>query len=832
MKLLPPSILSIGLSMGLNMVTGSSLLGAVPSEMNAFLGQYCVGCHGPTQQKGDFRVDELRMSENSADAASWELVLDNLHLGEMPPRKHSPQPSMEEVEPITRWIEAELVRAKRALQGQTGEVVMRRLNRVEYENTIRDLFGIEGDFAAGFPEDTLDHGFDNNGAALMLSAAQMQEYLDAAEFVLARATAPKQQPKTEKTAFTLHDMNKQAWESYRQQLERRLKDFDSLTPKEQQRTRDLQAQSEANPHAGARFPVWENGSLRQPTPEDGPGVDAVLAIRAYNASTPSTGNFQPVRIPGWYRFAITPYAVANDGKPVRLKITYGSFKPGTPPKTAGILPLTSDTPEEHTFDLYLEPGDRVKFEMLDGTNWAASEKMLELTGPFIAVREASLEGPIYETWPPPGHRVIYGDHDPHQPTPESVSEIVAHFAPTLFRRAVPKETVEKYTAFYQELAETLPPAEALQTTLATMMVAPQFLYRIEPPQSLDSYALASRLSSFLWRSTPDDALLAQAATGRLQEPEVLRAEVDRMLADPKADRFLHDFTGQWLRVNDVGAMRPDMNLYPEYDEELENAMREETVGFVREMFMHDLPFSQFIDSDWTILNERLAKHYGIPGVEGPGFRRVALDKSQTVRGGLLTHASIHAVTSNGTTTSPIIRGVWMLENFLGTPPPPPPPDVPLIEPDIRGATNIRDQLVKHRDIPQCASCHARIDPLGLALENFDVIGGWRESYRALAESPGKAKPTIKEGPPVDPSAVVEGAGSFESFEEFRAMLLAREDLVATNVAQKLATFALGRSLDFADRDDITALVQSTRSQNGGLRTMVHALVQNPIFHKP
>ena len=340
------------------------------------------------------------------------------------------------------------------------------------------------------------------------------------------------------------------------------------------------------------------------------------------------------------------------------------------------------------------------------------------------------------------------------------------------------------------------------------------------------------MSFFLWRSTPDDALLAAAANGSLLDPAKRRAQAQRMMADARAERFLKDFTGQWLRVREVGVMRADATLYPEYDLELEAAMRGETEHFIAEMFRRDLPLRQLIDSDWTMLNERLAKHYGIPGVLGPDFRRVSLDKTKTVRGGLLTQASIHAVTSNGSTTSPVARGVWVLEKFLGTPAPPPPPDVPPIEPDIRGATTIKDQLAKHRDTAACASCHRKIDPLGFALESFDVIGGWREKYRALSEPTPKARAKLIDGQPVNPADEWAGVGRFSSFQEFRELVKKREDLVIQNLTHKLATFALGRQPGFADRAPIQAIAAKSRKSQSGMSTLVLDLVSSPVFTNP
>ena len=798
-------------------------------KLSAFLQTYCIDCHGPKKQKGDFRVDELKVSTTSADAENWQLVLDNLHLGEMPPEK-AKQPKPAEVEPVTAWIQSELSRAASVLKGTGGEVVLRRVNRAEYKNTIADLFDVHGDFTAGFPDDTLDHGFDNNGAALMLSAAQVQEYMKAAEFVLTRAIVPAKRPETVSKTMTLHEGNRRAIELTRKDLENRLANFDKLGPVEQKHTLQIQAKAKDDPAYGYRFPVRENGILRPPKPDDGPQLDAVMTVQQYFSGEPQLG--LPGREAGWYRVKAVAYALKNDGKPARLKFTVNEGYSGKLPKAESVFAFTDEQPREVEARYYLEPGDRVVFTIMDGAPHSENRAMIDQPGPFIAIRSFTIEGPIYETWPPPGHRTLFGDIDPANPTPEKVAAIVAHLAPKLFRRPVTPATVAKYRALFEKFTQTMTPDEALRGTLATMMVSSRFLYREEPPDRLDAHAIASRMSFFLWRSTPDDALLAAAADGSLLDPAKRRAQAQRMMADARAERFLKDFTGQWLRVREVGVMRADANLYPEYDLELEAAMRGETEHFITEMFERDLPLAQLIDSDWTMLNERLARHYSIAGVLGPDFRRVSLDKTKTVRGGLLTQASIHAVTSNGSTTSPVARGVWVLEKFLGTPAPPPPPDVPPIEPDIRGATTIKEQLAKHRDIAACASCHKKIDPLGFALESFDVIGGWREKYRALSEPTPKARAKLIDGQAVNPADEWAGVGRFSSFQEFRELVKKREDLVIQNLTHKLATFALGRHPGFADRAPLQAIAAKSRKDQSGMSTLVLDLVSSPVFTQP
>ena len=803
---------------------------AVPAPVSGFMQTYCIDCHGPKKQKGDFRVDELKVSATAADAENWQLVLDNLHLGEMPPEK-AKQPKPAEVEPVTAWIQSELSRAASVLKGTGGEVVLRRLNRAEYKNTIADLFDVHGDFTAGFPDDTLDHGFDNNGGALMLSAAQMQEYMKAAEFVLARAIAPAKRPETVSKTLTLHDGNRRAIEISRKDLEKRLATFDRLTPQEKANTRKMEEAVKANPEShGYRFPVLENGTLRPPKASDGPHLDAVMTVQQYFSGGPALG--YPGRAAGWCKVKAVAFAMKNDGKPARLKFSVQEGFSGKLPKAVSVFTFTDEQPREVEALYYLEPGDRVEFTIMDGAPHSQNRTFIDQPGPFIAIRSFSIEGPVLETWPPPGHRTLFGDIDLANPTPEKAAAIVAHLAPKLFRRPVESATITKYRALFEKFTQTMTPDEALRGMLAAMMVSPRFLYHEEPPERLDAHAIASRMSFFLWRSTPDDALLAAAADGSLLDPTKRRAQARRMMADARAERFLKDFTGQWLRVREVGVMRADANLYPEYDLELEAAIRSETEHFIAEMFRRDLPLRQLIDSDWTMLNERLAKHYGIADVHGPDFRRVSLDKTKTVRGGLLTQASIHAVTSNGSTTSPVARGVWVLEKFLGTPAPPPPPDVPPIEPDIRGATTIKQQLAKHREIAACASCHKKIDPLGFALESFDVIGGWREKYRALSEPTPKARAKLIDGQPVNPADEWAGVGRFSSFQEFRELVKKREDLVIQNLTHKLATFALGRQPGFADREPLKAIAAKSRKDQSGMSTLVLDLVSSPVFTQP
>jgi len=788
---------------------------AVDPRVPAFLKTYCIDCHGPKKHKGDFRVDELKVSATAADAENWQLVLDNLHLGEMPPEEAELHPKPAEVEPVTTWIQGELKRAALALGGQKGEVVLRRLNRLEYENTVEDLFDVRGDYAVGFPDDATSGGFNNNGAALSLSAEQMNQYLRAADFILSRAIVTKPRPETRKVAFTLQDIEarKKQREEERAKFKGKKDEGYTETPAEKKRKeREIASGNYGSPF----YPTF--------------GGDAIIPVKYLK---PDTKDFFQVREPGWYRFKVLAYAARNEGKIMRLQVSHGSGNKEEIPTIAGVTQLSDATPREIEYRVYLQPNHRVEVEMLDGTNWLPGSRIMEDKSPAIAIKRIEMEGPLIEQWPPRGHQALFGKlEDVTNLNDAAVPQLLRDFAPKLFRRPVEGSVMDDYVAFYKARRAEVPALDAYKLTVKAMMTSPLFLFHSEPAQKVDDFALANRLAYFLWRSMPDAELLALAARGALSQPVELKKQTARLLADAKAERFLKDFVGQWLQTTKVGEMQPDKGLYPEYDDELERAMVQETQLFIREMLVNDLSISNVIDSNWTMLNDRLARHYGIDGVQGNQFRKVSLDKTKTVRGGLLTQASILSITSNGTTTSPVVRGVWLLEHLLGTPAPPPPPDVPPIEPDIRGASTIQEQLAKHRSIEQCGACHRKIDPYGFALENFDVIGGWREKYRALIQEKGRPRAQLGDGKPVTSADKLPKLGAFKNFTEFRALLVKNEPLVFKNAAEKLTVYALGRSVGFADRDDLDQIVKTTKANGGGLRTMIATLVQSPLFKRP
>jgi hypothetical protein len=414
--------------------------------------------------------------------------------------------------------------------------------------------------------------------------------------------------------------------------------------------------------------------------------------------------------------------------------------------------------------------------------------------------------------------------------------ILRSFARRAFRRTVSDDDIKPFLALVKtKLAAKHSFEQAIRVGLLAVMMSPEFLFLREKPGKLDDFALASRLSYFLWSTMPDDELLELAEQKKLAEPSTLHAQVERMLKSPKSAAFVENFVGQWLRLRDIDFTEPSFLLYPEYDKMLRVSMVKETELFFAELLKNDLSLTNFVASDFSMLNGRLAKHYGIPGVEGYAFRKVKLPPNSH-RGGVLTMASVLKVTANGTNTSPVTRGAWVMDRILGMPPPKPPPDVPALEPDIRGATTIREQLAKHRKIASCAACHAKIDPPGFALESFDVIGGWRENYRTT----GNGKPVVVEGrhmpyhtgKPVDPSDVMPNGDKFKNIDEFKRLLLKDKDQLARALTERLVTYATGAPPQTSDYAEIGGIVRKVRGNGYGLRTLVHEIVRSELFsHK-
>jgi len=555
--------------------------------------------------------------------------------------------------------------------------------------------------------------------------------------------------------------------------------------------------------------------------------------------------------PGRYRTTIEGWAYQARA-PVTLTV-YRGTKHGAAAsldELIGSWDLLDETPRRVQFETFLRPGELLAPSIAEADpppgeyfDYFSPDRNVEhYKGEGIALRSLTVEGPLFPSWPPPGTQQLLpgvefdeaGEVVLTRAPYEHIVEIVAEFAPRAFRRPLAEGELEAYASLARPLLESGRPfIDAVRLPLRAILSAPPFLFQAGDAGPLDAHALASRLSYFLWRSTPDAELLAQADSGGLFDPETLAAQVDRLLDDPRSERFVKDFAGQGFRLYEMKATTPDSGLYPEYDDRLGQAMTLETEMFLAELIAEDHGVGALVDADFTFLNRRLADHYGVPGIEGQTMRKVALPL-ESVRGGLITQASIHKITANGTITSPIPRGNFVLANLLGQPAPPPPESVSALEPDTRGATTIREQLAKHRDEPVCNSCHRVIDPPGFALEAFDPIGGFRTHYRApggegtTAEGFTYAMP-YKQGLPVDSSGTTADGQLFAGIEEYKKLLGRDVEQVARHLVSQLLVYSTGAEIEFADRAGVEEIVAKLRTDDFPFRTMIHEVAQSDLF---
>jgi len=765
------------------------------AQARPFLVRNCRECHGAEKPKGKFRIDELDPAFSGKTAEErWRTVREQLTSGAMPP-KAKPRPPKSEIDALAAWIDARFAAVETARRAGQGRVVLRRLNRAEYENTVRDLLSVEIGLQDLLPADTSDHGFDNVGEALHSSSFLMERYLEAADRALNAAIASGPRPWVYRKRFNVKD-ERPSGNVYRKL------DDGSL----------------------AIFSSW---------------ISANICVTLWQFTS---------KFPGKYKVKISAYGYQNPGKPATFYVQAGSMQGVTSQHLVGYFDVPNDTPTvvEFTDTLEAQNTFRIIAEGLGVTPPTVQKIGAEnYKGPGLAVQWVEVEGPLVESWPPPSHKRLFGDL-PQAPVggdrnrQEVVSKapaadaerILRDFVRRAFRRTVTDADVQPFLARTKaKLRDGYSFEQALRVGLKAVLVSPEFLFLREKPGKLDGFALACRLSYFLWSSMPDEELLTLAAEKKLGHPETLRGQVERLLRDPKAAAFIRNFPGQWLSLRNIDATMPDHALYPEFNDGLKESMLQEPYHFFDEVLKNDLSLTNFVASDFSMLNAPLAAFYGIPGLEGRNFRKVALPPGLH-RGGVLTMAAVLKVTANGTTTSPILRGAWVLDRILGTPPPKPTVDVEAVEPDIRGATTIREQLAKHRELPECATCHVKIDPPGFALESFDVIGGWRDFYRSVGKGDAISGRRYKKGPPVDASDVMSDGRGFRNIDEFKQLLLKDKDQLARALAEKLLTYGTGGPPAGVDRPEIEAVVRAVKAKDYGFRTLVHEIVQSRLFqHK-
>lgn len=796
---------------------------AAPSHLTAFLDTHCAECHDAEVKKGGLNLTALPWSlDQRENFDRWVKIFDRVRTGEMPPAKQ-PRPETSQQQAFLADLRQPLHDRDAAAQAKSGRTILRRLNRVEYERTLHDLLGISLPLAGILPEDTPIHGFDTVAEGLRFSQLQMEKYLEAADAAIDAAINLDLAPEPVSKRFFFKDEP-----NTRKQLD----------------TAEGAVTDKFNPERKHRH-------LLKELPD---------AIVFFNEGYPpaEVRQFVP-RTTATYRLRISGYGFQSDGRAIPMRVYSDNFRekrligwfemPAGEPRVVELTTMLKSN--EH---LLIQPSDTGLDKKGQGIYNTGAKNF---AGAGLALQWVDVEGPLHETWPPPSLKKLFGDTpvvlmEPRRHKRQgnrtlayelvpadakaSAQTLIESFASRAFRRPLEAGGADRFVKLItNELDAGAPFVDAMRVGFRAVLTAPQFLLFQEQPGRLDDYALASRLSYFLWSTMPDRELLQLAATKKLTQPEVLKGQVERLLKDGKANAFVANFTGQWLDLRNIDATTPDKRLYPEYDELLRLSMVAETEAFFAEVLSKNLSVSSFIQSDFAMLNRRMAAHYGIEGVAGEAFQRISLPKD-SARGGLLTQASILKVTANGTTTSPVMRGAWVLKQLLGQPPSPPPANVGSIEPDTRGATTIRDQLAKHRTAESCAGCHRNIDPPGFALESFDVIGGLRDRYRSqeLGEvvrvrAPSGRSYQYRLGLPVDASGELPDGRKFAGIHEFKNLLLDQQDQILRALTEKLITYSTGAGIRFADRDEVDAIAAKAEQKGSGFQTLLQEIVQSTIF---
>lgn len=793
------------------------------TTIQPFITENCAACHNSKRASGELNFEKYKTAaaitqEGTHNREEWELVVQKLKTGEMPP-KGMPRPDEAELKAVIRWIESEFDRADRMAKPDPGRVTARRLNRAEYNNTVRDLLGVNFRPADDFPQDDSGYGFDNIGDVLSLSPVLMEKYLTAAE-------------KIARTAVFGAELLKPSLVELRGQGR---KITPSFTPLFEYDTMGLSLPNAL--HVTYRFPVEAEYSFRLYLNGQRPaGSEAVKFALWVDGKQVQVRELDPE---GRASFSENRQDFDSFTLDFRARVTIGehwiaasvvNLYDGLPSGYNGPNPSKKAGPPAPVFkprpDLTDEVNERRKKafeEKLKDRATANAVRIgrVDIGGPYDQAKGASAES---------SKKIYVCDHaDGHH---QSVCErkIVANLMRRAFRRPVTLEEINKFTGLVSlaqrqgDLFE-----EGLVQAIQAILVSPHFLFRIEKEPGQDrksasaasqsylpigQYELASRLSYFLWSSMPDDELFQCAEQNTLRKPEVLVQQVKRMLKDSKSRALVENFGGQWLELRKLESVKPDRQRFAEFDEYLSRSMLQETEMFIENIVRQDRSILEFIDGDYTFLNERLAKFYNIPGVSGPEFRQVSL-AGNAERSGILTQASILTVSSYTTRTSPVLRGKWILENVLNAPPPPPPPGVPnLDEGKIGSAASLRQQLEEHRKNPTCAACHSRMDPLGFGLENFDAIGAWR----------------TKDGKfPIDSTGTLPDGRTFKSPQELKTILRADRDAFASGLAEKLLTYGLGRGLERYDRPAVKKIAGAVAANNYRFSSLVLEIVYSLPF---
>ena len=791
-------------ALALCLLIPSSMAADFEKDVKPILMKKCVSCHGPDEANGDVRLDTLSpdLLKNAAAAETWHDALNALNLGEMPP-KDEPQLTGKERDILTGWISDEIRRVVVARRSTGGQVVIRRLNRLEYQNTMRDLLGLDLKFARNLPPDSpSEDGFTNNGQSLRMSALQLECYLEAAREALKRAIVT-----TEKPDVVDHSQHKS-------ENDKNKGNYTSSLG----RNGIFVVRSKEFPDEG-EFLIRVRAKAVLPEGKPYPQLKAVLGYRA-DTETPSekvgiievtSTEFADYEFRG--RIEEFPRQSRTQSKyPGLLVWLTNAYSDGKPP----------GKPKQVQIEVVDKKGKKKKQKK---TVWPVDPEF-----PRIEIESVRFKAPVFETWPPAYHQnILFPVESAKLDTDPYAEKVLERFMGRAFRRPATKLEITGMLAFFREVrAEVSSFEEAMRETLAMVLISPDFLYLVESSagsrRKLNDHELASRMSYFLWSTMPDERLFELAHEGSLRDPKVLTAEVERLLADPRSTNFTRQFSDQWLDLSGVDRVAVNPNFYPRFKNELKPHMQQETRQFFAEVLNRNLSALAFLDSDFAMLNRPLAEHYGLSGPRGLAFERVDL-KPEDGRGGLLTQASILLANSTGENSHPILRGVWIRDRLLNDPPNPPPPNVPALnsEKGDFAKLSLKEQLIAHRENEACARCHRGIDPWGIALEGFDAVGLKRESIK---RKDGNKTLNIQ----VESEATLPGGHKVEGIADLKQYLLTeKREKFARAIVSRLLTYALGRSLELTDHEAVDELTAAFIQSDYRLKKLIELIAASEPF---
>jgi hypothetical protein len=824
-------------------VPGGALL-AAPVPLTAVVAKQCATCHrGAAAPAGlDLTALDLDLA-NVHKYNQWVRIHDAVRAGRMPPAN---APTFDKLA-FLQDLGASLTTQSRTLAASQGRSVLRRLNRYEYENTVRDLLSAPWlQLKDSVPEDGIVNRFNKSGQALDVSHVQMSRYMEVAEQALRDAMV----------AARARPQSTRQYARDQQRMISRMK-YSPFNNHPERATIPILGFDSQPEVIALKAPVSVGAADPKTRELEGYATPASTYIgneMHFDGWTAPAGGLYKLRFNAFSLWIHTHWVKAPGGKEMSWRPNRDQTSRGRTEEPVTIYAINQAREKRllGTFDVSPEPGiHELTVTLLAGEQilpdasrlfrsrpgFIASPDATAEGMPGVAYRWMDVEGPIATPAARQVQRRLFGDLPlPEQGTAADGERLLRRFAQRAYRRPVREAETARYAAILKaKLANGGSFTEALIAAYTAVMCSPGFLYLEEQPGPLSSWALASRLSYFLWNAPPDEELRALAAKDALRQPGVLRTQARRLMNDARSRGFVNAFLDYWLDLRRLGETTPDQTLYPEHylDDLLTESALLETQMFFDQMLRKNLPAATLVDSRFSILNSHLARHYGLPPVAGSAMRYMELP-ADSPRGGILTQASVLTVTANGTTTSPVLRGAWIMERILGEPPPPPPPGTPAVEPDTRGATTIRQQLDQHRSNPACASCHSRIDPPGFALESFDVVGVYRSRYRSLEQGDpvrgfGKnGHPfTYRYGPMVDASGKLNGQ-TFADVREFKSALLKDERKIARNLAAQLIAYGTGTAPGFADRDEVERILTAAGGRFG-TGALIEQIVQSRLF---